>query len=178
MLRSATGYFKRKTVPLTSVPKRLFPTRDASSNQQTTSWKKQSLSTIESFLFGRCFIRAGGRLQKSGFDYCQKHPIILHGKYLVVKLFVRQIHVTNSHCPLQHTRNMLQNEFSNLSITNEIRKMLKRCRECCRQHAAAELPQMSPPEFRFPAEKPFFFQQTGLASSPLNLSQPTTNDTL
>ena len=125
--------------------------------------KCSRLTQLSPFFSSDDFIRAGGRLQKSDFDYCQKHPIILDGKHPVVKLFIRHIHVTNSHSPQQHTKAMLQNEFWILSISNEIRKMLNRCRDCCRQHAAAEFPQMSPlPEFRFPAEKPFPFQQTGL----------------
>ena len=125
--------------------------------------KSSRLTQLSPFFSADDFIRTGGRLQKSEFDYCQKHPIILDGKHPVVKMLIRHIHVANSHSPLQHTKNMLQNEFWILSITNEIRKMLKRCRECCRQHAAAEFPQMSPlPEFRFPTEKPFPFQQTGL----------------
>ena len=125
--------------------------------------KSSHLRQLSPFFSADDFIRAGGRLQKSDFDYCQKYPIILFGEHPVGKLFIRHINVTNSHSPLQHTRNMLQNEFWILSITKEIRRMLKRCRECCRQHAAAEFPQMSPlPEFRFPAEKLFPFQQTGL----------------
>ena len=61
----------------------------------------------------------------------------MDGKHPVVKLFTRHIHVTNSHSPLQHTKAMLQNEFWILSISHEIRKVLKHCRDCCRQHAAA-----------------------------------------
>ena len=89
------------------------------------------------------FIRAGGRLQKSDLNYCQKHSIILHGEHSVVKLFMRHIHVTNSHSRLQHTKAMLQNEFWILSKSKEIRKMLKRCCDCWRQHVGAELPLMS-----------------------------------
>ena len=125
--------------------------------------KSSRLIQLSPFVSADEFIRAGGRLQKSDFDYCQKHPNILDGKHPMVKLFIRHIHVTNSHSHLQHTKALHQNEFWILSISNEIRKMLKRCRGCCRQQAADEFSQMSPlPEFRFPAEKPFPFQQTGL----------------
>ena len=125
--------------------------------------KNSRLTQLSTFFADDESIRARGRLQKSDFEFCQKHPIILTGNHPVVKMFIRHIHVANSHSPIQHTKNKLQKEFWILSIRNEIGKMLKRCRECCRQHAAAEFPQISPfPEFRFPAEKPFPFQQTGL----------------
>ena len=134
----------------------------AQANKQTVE-KSSRLIQFSPCVSTDDFIQAGGRLPKSKFDYCQKHPIILDGKHPVVKLFIRHTHVTNSHSPLQHTKAMLRIEFWILSLSNEIRNMLKRCRECCRQHAAAEFPQMSPlPEIRFAAEKLFPFQQTGL----------------
>ena len=73
--------------------------------------KSSRLIQLSPFVSADGFIRPGGRLQKSDFDYCQKHRIILDGKHPLVKLFLRHIHVTNSHSSLQHTKAMLQNEF-------------------------------------------------------------------
>ena len=83
--------------------------------------KSSRLLQLSLFVSATDFFEARGRLRKSAFDFCLKHSIILDGKNPVVKLFIRHIHVTNSHSSLQHTKAIIQNEFWILSTPNEIR---------------------------------------------------------
>ena len=93
--------------------------------------RRSCLIQLSSFVSADDFIPAGGRLQKSVSDNRQKHFIILDSKQPVVKLFRRHIHATNILSALQPAKALLLNEFWILSIPNELRKMLKRCRDCC-----------------------------------------------
>ena len=120
--------------------------------------KSSRLVQLSPFVSADGFIRAGGRLRKSDFDYRQNYAIILDGKHPVVKMFIRHIHVTNSHSSLQHTKAILQNEFwTEFVKCSNVAAIVADNMEMSPQS------QMSPlPEFRFAAEKPFHFQQTGL----------------
>ena len=115
------------------------------------------------FLDESNIMRAKGRLQKSRLDYCSKHPAILDGKYPATYLLIQKVHISNEHSPREHTRNTLQADYWNLSARSQIRKMYNSCYDCRCQLAYGLQSEISPlPSCRFPSDKPFLFQQTGL----------------
>ena len=132
------------------------------SNRQRIS-SKSRLLRLKPFLDPTQSLRAEGRLRKSPFDYCLKHPMILDGQHRIVQLFVAFIHNSNGHTRLKQTQHILQLEFWILNAGSIIKKIIHRCYDCRRQDAYATYPEMSDlPPYRFPADQPFPFQQTGL----------------
>ena len=132
------------------------------SNRQRIS-SKSRLLRLKPFLDSTQTLRAEGRLRKSPFDYCLKHPMILDGQHRIVQLFVAFIHNSNCHTRLKQTQHILQLEFWILNAGSIIKKIIRRCYGCRRQDAYATYPEMSDlPPYRFPADQPFPFQQTGL----------------
>ena len=132
------------------------------SNRQRIS-SKSRLFRLKPFLDPTQSLRAEGRLRKSPFDYCLKHPMILDGQHRIVQLFVAFIHNSNGHTRLKQTQHILQLEFWILNAGSIIKKIIHRCYDCRRQDAYATYPEMSDlPPYRFPADQPFPFQQTGL----------------
>ncbi|XP_063727411.1 uncharacterized protein LOC134854961 [Symsagittifera roscoffensis] len=118
---------------------------------------------LSPFLDEDGLLRARGSLEKSQLDYCIKHPIILDGNNPAVHLFIGQTLKYNQHSPRQLSKNILQNEYWNLCVRAHIDKIMKNCYDCRRQQATGLQPELaSLPAFRFPEDKPFPFQQTGL----------------
>ncbi|XP_063721573.1 uncharacterized protein LOC134848143 [Symsagittifera roscoffensis] len=118
---------------------------------------------LSPFLDKDGILRARGRLEKSQLDYCIKHPFILDGNHPAVHLFIGQTHKDNQHSPRQHLKNILQNEYWILCVRAHIDKIIKNCYDCRRQQATGLQPEIPPlPAFKFPEDKPFPFQQTGL----------------
>ncbi|XP_063720246.1 uncharacterized protein LOC134846785 [Symsagittifera roscoffensis] len=121
------------------------------------------LRHLSPFLDEDGLLRARGRLEKSQLDYCIKHTIILNGNHPAVHLFKGQTRKDNQHSPRQHLKNILQNEYWILCFRAHIDKIIKNCYDCRRQQATGLQPELAPlPAFRFPDDKPFPFQQTGL----------------
>ena len=132
------------------------------SNRQRIS-SKSRLHRLKPFLDPTQSLRAEGRLRKSPFDYCLKHPMILDGQHRIVQLFVAFIHNSNGHTRLKQTQHILQLEIWIMNAGSIIKKIIHRCYDCRRQDAYATYPEMSDlPRYRFPADQPFPFQQTGL----------------
>ena len=89
--------------------------------------------------------------------------MILDGQHRIVQLFVAFIHNSNGHTRLKQTQHILQLEFWILNAGSIIKKIIHPCYDCRRQDAYATYPERSDlPPYRFPADQPFPFQQTGL----------------
>ena len=129
-------------------------------NIVATSSRIRSLSP---FLDESNIMRAKGRVQKSRLDYCSKQPVILDGKHPAIYLLIQHVHISNEHSPHEHTRNTIQADYWILSAISQKRKIYNSCYACRRQLAYGLQPEMSPlHSCRFPSDKPFPFQQTGL----------------
>ena len=107
-------------------------------------------------------MRALGRLEKSILDFCSKHSVILDGKHPAIYLLIQHVHISNDLSPPEHTGNTFQAKYWILSARFQISKMCNSCYNYRRQLAYRLQPEMSPLPFRFPSDKSFPFQQTGL----------------
>ena len=160
---SADEMSNAKTFLLLASQKESFQNEIRSLSNKRFIASKSRLRNLKPFLDADNCLRAEGRLHKSPFDYCLKHPIILDGHNRIIQLFIEFVHSSNGHTRLKQTQHILQLEYWILSAGSVIKKIIRRCFDCRRQSAFAEFPEMSDlPIYRFPIEQPFPFQQTGL----------------
>ena len=101
-------------------------------------------------------IRVKGRLKHSNLDYNAKHPILLTAKHPVVQLLLEKAHQDKLHEGTEYVRNMLQQEYCIIGLTNALRKIKSRCINCRHRNAnpihppMADLPRERLDEHVFP----------------------------
>ena len=97
-----------------------------------------------------------GRLKHSNFDYNAKHPILLTAKHPIVQILLEKTHCDNLHEDTEYVRNMLQQKYWIIGLTNAIRKIKSRCINCRHRNAnpihltVANLPRERHDEHVFP----------------------------
>ena len=96
--------------------------------------------------------RIGGRIQKSGLLFQSKHPVILHSKCRVAKLFIEKAHHDCGNYWIELVRAHIQPTFMIVGIRRALGILRKYCfiwRPC---RADKVRPKMAPlPNFHFPA---------------------------
>ena len=69
------------------------------------------LKPLSPFLQGN-LLRAKGRLRKAScLTFEQKHPLILHSKHHVVKIFLQHLHLVNHHEGVEYIRSVVQQKY-------------------------------------------------------------------
>ena len=105
---SADEMSNAKTFLLLASQKESFQNEIRSLSNKTFIAPKSRLRNLKSFLDADNCLRAEGRLHKSPFDYCLKHPIILDGHNRIIQLFIEFVHSSNGHTRLKQTQHILQ----------------------------------------------------------------------
>ena len=108
-------------------------------------------------------LRAKGRLSKAMVLETARHPIILDGLNPIVKLLIKNFHLTNTHSGVEQTRCLLMQYYWILKCRAVVRQTVRQCIPCRRMIQDIQQPQMSDiPCERLPSEHHFVFATTGL----------------
>ncbi|XP_075256676.1 uncharacterized protein LOC142349146 [Convolutriloba macropyga] len=108
-------------------------------------------------------LRAKGRLSKAMVLETARHPIILDGLNPIVKLLIKNFHLTNTQSGVEQTRCLLMQYYWILKCRAVVRQTVRQCIPCRRMIQEIQQPQMSDlPCKRLPSEHHFVFATTGL----------------
>lgn len=103
-------------------------------------------------------IRVGGRLQNYHGHIFNKHPIVLPPSGHLVTLIIRQHHKAAMHAGIQLTLATIRQKFWIINGRSAVRKEIRKCITCFRQHATIENQIMGNlPECRVNKHLPFEF---------------------
>ena len=109
------------------------------------------------------YLRVGGRLQNSAFDFDVKHPIILHPNDALTNGLIMQIHEGNQHAGCDWTLNRVRELYWILRSRRSIRRILHGCKVCQRFRTANAGQRMAPlPKERTAPGFPFEYCATDL----------------
>lgn len=115
-----------------------------------------SLITMNPFLDRDGLIRLGGRIQASGVDFNQLHPIILPNKCNVTRLIAVEYHRTNLHTGPQGLLYTLRLKYWPIHGRSLVRKVVHQCLICFRNNPKPLQQIMGQiPDVRLTPGKPF-----------------------
>lgn len=101
-------------------------------------------------------LRASGRIKRSNMPYDTTHPVILHGKSVIVKLLASHAHRMLLHGGLQLCTQYLRNKYWIIGARSVIKQQISICVPCIRQRKqAAEQLMGQLPEARITPGKAF-----------------------
>nr|CAH7759089.1 unnamed protein product [Callosobruchus chinensis] len=93
---------------------------------------KSRLICLNPFLDDDGYLRVGGRLANSEFNFEKKHPLILAKEHTLIKLLVRQYHQKLLHAGPQHVLASLREKFWILSGRSLVKQSVRERVKCFR----------------------------------------------
>ncbi len=130
-----------------------------------------SLHTVHPFLDKDGLFRVGGRLQKSGLNFQQKHPIILNKKSHLTLLLVRHLHISNHHAGPTLLMGLLSSTHYIPGARRLVRAITHGCVTCRKEYARTSKQLMGQlPKERVQPSPPFSKTGTDFAG-PLTLKK-------
>ncbi|XP_030760561.1 uncharacterized protein LOC115885714 [Sitophilus oryzae] len=116
----------------------------------------KSMRKLSLFLDSSGVLRVGGRLGNSGFNFSQKHPVLLPRQHRLTELIIEQYHKQYLHVGLQTLQFLLSQNFWILSARRAIYKVISKCIKCFRNSPKISQPPMGQlPSVRVNQAKPF-----------------------
>ncbi|XP_050300129.1 uncharacterized protein LOC126738734 [Anthonomus grandis grandis] len=101
------------------------------SNNRSVS-KSSKLKRLNPFLDDKGFLRVGGRLEQSNFDFDKKHPIVLDSKHELTGLLFKHEHIRLYHAGPQLLLYSVRDKYWPIGGRTLARKIVYECVRCFR----------------------------------------------
>lgn len=99
--------------------------------------KKSPLTKLSPFLDGKGVLRVGGRLENSGCDYGQMHPVILPDVSKLSLKIMQAAHFKTLHGGCRLMMSVVRQNFWVINLRNLCKNIVSRCVTCVRHRAEA-----------------------------------------
>lgn len=97
---------------------------------------KSTLSSLSAFLDSEGVLRVGGRLSNSNLSSDRKHPVIIHRKSWLLRLYIDYIHKSYAHATSSFCINIIRGKFWVMGgLARMIKGYINRCVKCARIRA-------------------------------------------
>lgn len=97
-----------------------------------------SLFSLNPFLDNENILRVGGRLSNAKLSFCQRHPIILHHKHVLVHIIIHSEHILLLHAGPTLLVASLSRDYHIFGLRKAARSITRQCVTCRRQTAKPE----------------------------------------
>lgn len=95
---------------------------------------KSHITSLAPFIDSQGILRVGGRLDKSEYDFCKRHPILLCAKHPLTKLIFTHEHLRLLHAGPQLMLASVREQFWPIGGRDLARRTARRCVTCTRHY--------------------------------------------